>query len=154
MGSAIAIREGCPLVPGTPTNKRDLIRELRRLTEDLKVQEAMRNWSELTNIRDATSSEAARVFLVTLRLSDYRWQLRVMPFSASDTARASEEYLKAEKETAEKYGVQVVLVSVESIDMLREAYPNYYADTTQFLKALQEALYSLPSGAPVSFGVR
>ena len=156
MGGAIAIREGCPPVPDTPSNKSELNRELRKLSDELKVQESMRNWSQLTNIRGATATETsvdARVFLVALRLSDYRWQLRVTPFSESDSALASEEYLKAEKENAEKRGVQVVLVSVESIDMLRQAYPNYYMDTTEFLKALQTALHALPS-TPVSFGHR
>ena len=33
-------------------------------------------------------------------------------------------------------GVQVVLVSTGSIDALRRVYPNYFLDTTEFIKAL------------------
>src|SRR5215472_18078081 len=37
-------------------------------------------------------------------------------------------------------GVQTVLVSVDSMDAIREAYPNYYADTGDFVAALEEAI--------------
>jgi ppGpp synthetase/RelA/SpoT-type nucleotidyltranferase len=140
MGTAFANIEGCPPVPDTPTNKRELLRELRKLTDDLRVREAMKNWSEITTIRKETETTvSANTFLVTLRLADYlRWQLKIVPFSAS--RNASEEYMNAEKEIAGKHRMQVVLVSVGSIDNLREAYPNYYADTTEFIKVLEQLI--------------
>lgn len=144
MGSAIAMEEATPLVPGTPHNKKELRRELRDLSENIGVEGQMKRWSEVTSIaRDLPAPTGdARVFLVTLHPADYRWQVKVKAFRESETIRASEEYLQAEKESAERQNVQVALVSVESIDMLREAYPNYYQDTSKFLKALQTVLHA------------
>jgi hypothetical protein len=153
MGSAMARKEHSPLVPGTLQNKSDLRRELQKLSDDLGVEGLMKRWSELTAIRDDNTSKDARVFLVTLHSGDYRWQVRVKAFRESDTNLASEEYLQAEKDSAEKHNIQVALVSVESIDKLSEAYPNYYQDTLQFLKALQTELHGAP-GDPMAFGRR
>jgi hypothetical protein len=146
MGSAIARLEDCPLVPGTPQNKNDLRRQLGKLSDDLGVEGLMKRWSELTTIRDDNPSGDARVFLVTLQPGDYQWQLRIRAFRESETMRASDEYLQAEKDSAEKHNVQVALVSVESIDTLRDAYPNYYRDTSEFLKALQTVLHGARGG--------
>jgi hypothetical protein len=37
-------------------------------------------------------------------------------------------------------GVQAVLVSADSLEAVRAAYPNFYADTTAFVQALNEAI--------------
>ena len=35
---------------------------------------------------------------------------------------------------------QAVLISVDSMNSIRTAYPNYYADTSVFLDALEQAI--------------
>lgn len=155
MGSAMAQLESCPSVPGTPEKRKELIRELSALSEELKVCSLMRTWSEITALRDSqtlgeNSLRDARLFLVTLRETDRHWFLDVRPFSSEDKNNASSEYLKAEKESAGKQNVQVALLSVESIDDLRDAYPNYYGDTGEFVKVLEQILltrsHSISSG--------
>ena len=47
---------------------------------------------------------------------------------------ASDDYTKAERNLQK--GVQVVLVSGVSVKLLTRAYPNYFLDTTDFIKAL------------------
>ena len=141
MGSAMANCEGGAPVRDTPTDKNDLIRELGRLTNDLRVQHLMKHWSKVTTIRDTKSNAGARLFLIVLRPHETQWYLKIKPFSAKDADKAAEERIRLEKESRETRGMQVVLVAVESIDMLRRAYPNYYADTAEFLKALQAALH-------------
>lgn len=142
MGSGIALQEGRPLVPGTPEDPDKLVRELRSLADDLKVETVMQRWSEVTKIRDRQPefSRKATVFLVTLRARESRWHLKLRPFEARQMEQASEEYLEAEKENVNKRDVQVALVSVQSIDTLRQAYPNYFMDTSEFIRALQRVL--------------
>jgi len=53
---------------------------------------------------------------------------------------AQERYRLTEKETEGDSRIQAVLVSVESVNDLRKAYPNYYVDTKEFVKALQREL--------------
>jgi len=38
--------------------------------------------------------------------------------------------------------MQVVLVAVEDLDALRKAYPNYYADTKDFIRAVRREISS------------
>jgi hypothetical protein len=65
----------------------------------------------------------------------------VTGYARDETARASEEYLEAEKRIRSKgASQQAVLVSVESLEALRRAYPNYYLDTSSFVTALQTAM--------------
>jgi len=141
MGSAMANREGGAPVRDTPADKGDLLRELGRLTNDLRIQNLMKHWSKVTTIRGRRSNTGARLFLIVLRPHKTQWYLKVRPFSAKDADKAAQERIRLEKESRETRGMQVVLVAVESIDMLRRAYPNYYADTADFLKALEEALH-------------
>ena len=47
---------------------------------------------------------------------------------------ASEAYSSAERAYKEKYHIDVVLVSADSVDALARAYPNYFADTQKFLE--------------------
>jgi hypothetical protein len=59
----------------------------------------------------------------------------------NDLNRASEEYLKIEREIAGN-NFDVVLVSAESLEALRRAYPNYYLDTTIFLDLVKDTVGS------------
>jgi hypothetical protein len=53
----------------------------------------------------------------------------------------AQEYLfEIERQFADKPWVQVVQVSVEKVEALETAYPNYYLDTTVFLDALRRAI--------------
>lgn len=161
MGSAIAIKEDCPIVPDTPQNKRELIRELRAISDELKVPTLMKTWAEMTNAVtphfdkgniDTSDARHSSLFLIVLRKSERNWFYEIQPFPGRSNHSASEAYSLAEQENAGRAGVQVALVSVHSIDLLRKAYPNYHGDTSQFLKVLDEVVYG--AGEPAIFGVR
>lgn len=57
-------------------------------------------------------------------------------FSQEESKLAEEQYLEAEKESAEKNGMVVALVSTTAVGGIKEAYPNYFADSTNFIKHL------------------
>jgi hypothetical protein len=58
---------------------------------------------------------------------------------------AVDAYNALERATEESLGLDVVLVRVESLDALRSAYPNYFADTSVFVDALEDALARGPT---------
>jgi len=62
-------------------------------------------------------------------------------------------YDKAEKETETDPSVQAVLVSVEDLDSLRKAYPNYYVDTKGFMDFVDAELLRI-SSAPWKVNLR
>jgi hypothetical protein len=136
MGSALAIREGTRLVPGTPSDPDELVKELRDAARSLKVRQRLKAWS------DALQSLPRR------NVDNFQWLLLVLDLKAntinvtgfSDGQRASEAV--AEIEQRKFKDLDAVLVWVNSARDLRAAYPNYYADTSQFLKALNDAIGS------------
>ena len=73
-----------------------------------------------------------------LELDPKRRRFKMIPFQAGELAMAQQYYLVREKET-ENTETQVVLVSVDSIDALSKAYPNYYVDAGVFLNAVRKA---------------
>lgn len=50
---------------------------------------------------------------------------------------ATTKYLESEKESAGKNSLVVALVNVASVDNLKEAYPNYFADSSYFIRNLK-----------------
>jgi ppGpp synthetase/RelA/SpoT-type nucleotidyltranferase len=137
MGSAIALRENCPLVPGTPTDKNELIHELRSLAKDLKIKTVLQGWRVAINMINPKLTDA-HAFLLTLDTKNET--IAVKGFPKRQLVAASEEYLRVEKENANKPEIQTVLVALESVATLRSAYPNYYADTKSFLNAVRKAI--------------
>jgi hypothetical protein len=135
MGSAIALREKTPLVPGTPQARAELREELRHYAHMLKVQDRLRGYRHALSAISATDQNA-RFYL--LQLDPTTGELRISGFD--NIAEASGEYEHAEKLVREKEGRDAVLVSVESIAALQKAYPNYFADTRVFMQLLSQAL--------------
>ena len=50
-------------------------------------------------------------------------------------------------------GVQVALVGVQSIDTLKTAYPNYFSDTTRFVKEVEIACHGIQGTPDSSFPI-
>jgi hypothetical protein len=61
-------------------------------------------------------------------------------FTQRESDKATAKYLEVEKRIREVPGSDAVLVSVDSMESLRRAYPNYFLDTGVFLKVLAEIL--------------
>jgi ppGpp synthetase/RelA/SpoT-type nucleotidyltranferase len=148
MGSALAMRERRPLVPGTPSNKVELIDELRASAKRLGIEKKLATWSSAIVIAETERRRSmvdARAFLLVLN-SEAK-TIEVTAFKKDELRQASEDYLLVETATADKPEVQAVLVSVDSIAALRSAYPNYYLDTRAFIDALRLAI-GRPNAAP------
>jgi len=134
MGSALAIREQTPLVGGTPLNEQDLIAELGTAARELKVRQRLRKWANA--IRTLPRRNIADFKWLLLVLDTEKNTIQVTGFA--DRRQASKEIGKIE--SSARKNLDAVLVSVNSIKQLRAAYPNYYADTREFLNALSIAL--------------
>ena len=135
MGTAIARWENTPLIPDTPTTKRGLRDELLSLCAKLKVDDVLMGWR--TALQIIEPREKATAYL--LMLDTDRKRIEIVPYDYDEMAEAHERYLEIEKETRDDPAIQAVLVSVDSIAALRTAYPNYYLDTTAFLRAVKTA---------------
>jgi ppGpp synthetase/RelA/SpoT-type nucleotidyltranferase len=134
MGSALAIREGTPIVPGTPTDHSALMSELRDTASELRVRQRLEGWSNSLNI------------LPRHGLKNFKWILLILDTAKNNISVAgyanrndAAKHL-ADIEKSKRPEIDAVLVWVNFLKGLRTAYPNYYADTRQFLGVLEAVL--------------
>jgi hypothetical protein len=132
MSSAMARRESRPLVPNTPTDPQELENELRRYTELLQVQRHLQVYGAITRIfqrEEATS----HFFLIEHDVNSK--ETLVKPYPESDVRQAYQDVAEAERA-----GKNVVLTAARNFEQLREAYPNWFSDTANFLTILNSVL--------------
>jgi hypothetical protein len=139
MGTALALREETPLVPGTPTDEVSLRSELQDLASRLDVANRLNAYGSALKAVEQGALKRAHYFL--LELDPVARQVRIQGYRSSELDLASDDYLKLERSVAAT-GSDAVLVSVESLVALRRAYPNYFLDTNAFISAVDDALGS------------
>jgi len=140
MSSAIAVREKRVPVPGAPLSEVKLKNELRAVSKSLKVVDLLSSLSTGLDLGQELGQKHpdTTVYLVVLNLKERN--VRVLAFNKDELPLANEEYLKIEKENQDNPDVLAVLVAVESMKALRTAYPNYYLDSKEFIKALNKVI--------------
>jgi hypothetical protein len=137
MSSALALREGTPLVPGTPNDPEDLVEELREHAAELQVVDRLGAYgATLQHVERQLKPGVNHAFLLELDLRER--VLRVNPYDNASVA--AREYSIAERKTEDNPEIDVVLVSADSVASLKRAYPNYMLDTTAFVASVREAI--------------
>lgn len=136
MGTDIALREKTDPVPDTPTNRATLKNELREYAGLLDVERRLHAFGTALH---ATESAPKNAHYFLLRLDPTAKQLLIKGYSFGDREQAASDYLEAER-SIEKSAADAVLVSVESLEALRRAYPNYFLDTDVFIGIMKKAI--------------
>lgn len=80
--------------------------------------------------------------LITIDLA--KFMIRLEFFDQNNIENAVQKYSECEKESAGRKDFVTALVSTTAVDGIKAAYPNYFADSTEFLKHLL-----LISSAPI-----
>jgi ppGpp synthetase/RelA/SpoT-type nucleotidyltranferase len=142
MGSAIALRERCPMVRNTPHDPPLLKADIQRYVDGIGVIEHLRLFNAVLKHTQTETTEGAKYFLLKLLPKENR--IVVEGFRSKDLVGAQERYREVEREISFAAGDDVVLVSTNSMDSLRRAYPNYFLDTHAFINAVNEALKEEP----------
>jgi ppGpp synthetase/RelA/SpoT-type nucleotidyltranferase len=135
-GAMFAEREDSPPVPGTPDSIAQLTDELRLLWIGLKVPYLLSGW--VTAMTHISSHVEGVNYLLTL--DSEKKEVKITPFGPAFLGEAISAYASAEEEERKNMSLDSVLVSVDRVADLQTAFPNYYADTADFLKVLREAL--------------
>lgn len=136
MSSIFALREKCPIVPGTSNNEADLIKEIREINKSHKIVNSLLGSTVvLTHIQKQKDSV---YFLVSLNPD--KLEVTIKPFKKSESQLANKEYTNLEKMHLGT-NINVVLVSSSSVKTLERAYPNYFLDARAFI---QEVLIICP----------
>jgi len=137
MGSALAIREGRPFVPGTTTDYKSLISEMRQLVSDLNLEDVLARYGQAVQVM-TEKMKGAHLYLLELDISKNR--LRIQGFSAEELQDAQHQYMDLEKQHKDDHSFQAVLVGGGTVASLRRAYPNFYLDSSAFMTAVRLAI--------------
>ena len=142
MGSVVAATEGLPLVPGTPTDPAELRRQLAHSAVELDAVTRLEAYSRmLSALPGDIRNGSARYFHIYLELmGGHTAQVRWNEYAEDELPEAIRAYEEVEGTIQRFAGAETVLVRVDSVNALRRAYPNYFADTSVFLGELRGAI--------------
>jgi hypothetical protein len=133
ISTAMAMSEKRPLVPNTPSNGVELVDEVRRLCDKMKIQHVFLGLTAGMEAAPEAKFEKPSVKAEAYILSLDSQEKMTTALAFSSNKEAEESLLEMEKENINKPHIQSVMVSAESLHGLRAAYPNYYFDTARFL---------------------
>lgn len=124
VGSLMAYEEGTTPVPGAQGTREELAAELARLEANVGVLERLRGYAAIVGEHAKTD----RRNTLTLELWRTKGQLAV---TVHETLAAAEARI-TELEALDDEDLDAVLINIARISQLRDAYPNYFADTGRF----------------------
>lgn len=140
VSSAFSIMENTPLVPNTPADKKELYSQINKKEEELHVIKVMSGWTHAVQVFEKASKEKPNLKFFLLELDIIGEKLNITGYPEGQEEKAISDYARAEKRNHGKKEYDVVLVGVDATNDLRKAYPNYFADTKEFLENLKKIL--------------
>ena len=115
----------------------DSLEESMRLTKRLDVYKKFEGYAgSLQVIESHFKNEMEGYNLIQIDFVGQTVEVITFPFDQFEAA--TEEYLRYEKKAAKNTNFIVALVSSHSIENLKEAYPNYFADSALFVYHLRD----------------
>ena len=138
MSSAIALREGTPLVPSTPANERGITAEIRTCNEELRVMDRLSAFQSVTAQVEELRDRRVRIAVLELNLDTE--SVHGFGYRANELDEATESYRIMEEQSRDNPRVDVVLISTDSLSALRQAYPNYFADIREFRRIVRDII--------------
>ncbi|MEK6859048.1 MAG: RelA/SpoT domain-containing protein [Nanoarchaeota archaeon] len=139
VSSAFARMEGCPMVPETPQDEKELYLRIKLSEKELNFIEKMTNWAQiiehLNNQIKSKAMQKAKFFLLELDL--LRKKILITSFTEKEEVKAINKYSELEKIYPTGKDYDIVLVGADNPTDLKKAYPSYFLDTTQFLILLR-----------------
>ena len=133
-----ALKEWQNLIPELPNTKMDLRHEMGGYIESLRIRETLAWFSHTVKLVEKLDQKEGYILLI-LDTKDHTIQLR--GFSENQVESATDLYASYEEKNQILQDKHIVLFSLESAKNLRKAYPNYFGDTTDFMKHLNELFH-------------
>ena len=149
VSSAFARMEGCPPVPDTPADEKELYREIKKKESELNVIRIMKDWTEAIKVfeRQVKRTPGLQYFLLELDIAGEK--LNISAYTKLNEEKAMMDYSDSEKKNRGKKEYDVVLVGADTSADLRKAYPNYFVDCEEFLINLRKIIAKY-NGQPFS----
>ena len=135
MSAYIASKERCNPVPNTPVVASQLKSEILHYANELDVTQRLSSYRGMMQFKNPPEA-----YYYVIDFDIPAEEIRIYGYKKNRFEAALAQNLSLEKEVVGNPKRDVVLVSVGSLQSLKRAYPNYFADTDQFLAILNEAI--------------
>jgi hypothetical protein len=137
VGSAFAMMERSPGVPGITTDVETLRKEIRNRDHELQIADTLSSFGGAFHL---IHQEKTAGYYFVLWLNPAENVINVYSYKKSEHSAATEHVAKIEKENKENPNSQVILTVTDDLKALKRAYPNYFLDTELFLAVLDKFL--------------
>lgn len=131
MSADIALSEGCEPGDGAPHDQADVTAELRDVAARLNAVRTLQNFNLAITQAIEQPRFGDRYFLIEYRTATR--SIRVTPHASLPT-----RHLALEQDDSDS--VSTVVVEVDRVEDLKDAYPNYFLDLGLFIEHLEGAL--------------
>lgn len=111
-------------------------REVQKYMKKLKVIKKFEAFASSIDILDKQIQEYDKSSYILLKIDTLKKEVSTSVFKKGDTELASQEYIAAEKQAAHRDDYVIALVSTSKVGGVKEAYPNFFADSSDFLTRL------------------
>ncbi|MEM6614523.1 MAG: RelA/SpoT domain-containing protein [Cyanobacteria bacterium P01_C01_bin.72] len=129
--------------------------KLLELIDDFNVLPKLEAFAVSTQITDRARKRDSDYFLIILDIQ--KSIISVKGFKHFELSQATDKYTELEKRFQDDCDKDIVLVSASSINGLKKAYPNYFADTSDFsnnIRRILNAHHKPNSGQLLRWGIR
>lgn len=139
VSSLFAMRESCPVVPGTLADQDELVSEIEAINDRAHVLDMLKGIR--VAIENETKRHTGKRGYYILILNYQTKMIRIRYYKPSEAEAANAYYNDMENKSMGK-PIDSVLVQASSMGTVRAAYPNYFLDIGEFVDLVSEYLRS------------
>ena len=110
--------------------------QVQNYTAQLDVIKNLDAFANTLKIVDDHISEKSINGYILLKVDTEKHEVTTTLFENKNISDAEKQYVEMEKSAAELKNITVALISTTAVGGIKEAYPNYFADSSEFLKYL------------------
>lgn len=115
-------------------SQKEIFKKVASMNDELKVLEKIRAYSVAVNEINKRGTSAAGWSYHLIILNSLEKTVQIKPYKRGSIKQAVEDYAKVEAEAIKSGGkIEAVLVSAGPLSVLRQAYPNFFLDISDFV---------------------
>ena len=120
-----------------PGERDALLAEIQKAALNLHVKETLEAFRHTLRVVCDRRLRGFKYFLLVLQPN--KEKLNIRAFRGGELRKATDAYLAEERDLVDTSG-DSVLVSSDSLESLRRAFPNYFGDTRRFVQEMDSLL--------------
>jgi len=120
--------------------QKEIFKSVSKMNDELKVLEKIRGYSVAVNEINKRGSSGTGWSYHLIILNSLEKTVQIKPYKRGSIKQATEDYAKVEAEAAKGQKIEAVLVSAGPLSMLRQAYPNFFLDISDFVERIRQII--------------